>query len=804
MIFLLFYILMPISFGSSGSNVSALGDLTDITINSATANDLLRYNGSNWINQSSFPTNIPIKLGDNSEAEIKFGTSLDLTSNRITGSTSGTADLLDFNLSAGTYALKSAGAGGSPQLTRFEIKADGLTYLFNDHQACFTILAAGTPPTFDTAIHQGKMYINTNNDRTYVGTSTDWKQIRNTMLLDDNTNVTITTPATGDLLNYDGSNWVNTTLNLTGLGDVNLSTPATGELLNYDGSNWINIPATILSSSIPPPTYVQANHLGRIHINTSNDVVSIGTSSAWINPATSLNELSDVNLKPLVDGHVLTYVASTGEWTNEAPTGGSGSAAAAALPTITLPAAPSNFRVEDDSNVRLFNVDDKGVISFSAAGGADLSAQIETSNDAALSTWNVSIPASILGIQLLADPPFDVTSSSVYYSSVTSRFYHVGGNGNNKVHYAEQSNPSAWIDTGLTYPETLDGTPVVEGPDGFYVFSGSNTSNTVKFAPSANPDTWSVLSGVTCPIRYLYKVVQSDSGKLIYGGLTTANARASDVHVISTNHRSFTNLGNMGGVINSITNNAAFRNGNEVFLLGGTNNLGQNNRILKFNVSTPLTTVDTGWTIPEAAIDRAEAILVGSDVYLFANSQLYSSPANDMSGWTASSQTFNSLALYDAEIYVAGSDLYVLGGTGSSIRVYRTPASGAATVGFSEGRLLGTTPANYIVSGDSQTYSAQLVLGGLIARSSTAAVTDTLPTPAELIGNKDGILLNQTIPLTIVNTSTHNLTIAVPAGVQSFNNGLTISGESTMTAFIVVINVSTPDYRLVVASRSPM
>ncbi len=46
----------------------------------------------------------------------------------------------------------------------------------------------------------------------------------------------LTTPTAGQVLQYDGTNWVN--------GNIftpNLTTPSAGQTLQYDGTNWVNV-----------------------------------------------------------------------------------------------------------------------------------------------------------------------------------------------------------------------------------------------------------------------------------------------------------------------------------------------------------------------------------------------------------------------------------------------------------------------------------------------------------------------------------------------------------------------------------
>lgn len=86
--------------------------------------------------------------------------------------------------------------------------------------------------------------------------------------LDD---VTITTATANQVLQYNGSGWVNATLTLTtnldSLTDVVLTSPSTNQLLQYNGTNWVN--ATVSSL----PTGGTANQVLAKNSNTNYDVV---------------------------------------------------------------------------------------------------------------------------------------------------------------------------------------------------------------------------------------------------------------------------------------------------------------------------------------------------------------------------------------------------------------------------------------------------------------------------------------------------------------------------------------------------
>lgn len=52
---------------------------------------------------------------------------------------------------------------------------------------------------------------------------------------------TFTSLTTGDILFWDGDDWVNGTLGLDDLDDVVLASPAAGDILYFDGANWVDM-----------------------------------------------------------------------------------------------------------------------------------------------------------------------------------------------------------------------------------------------------------------------------------------------------------------------------------------------------------------------------------------------------------------------------------------------------------------------------------------------------------------------------------------------------------------------------------
>ena len=181
----------------------------------------------------------------------------------------------------------------------------------------------------------------------------------------DLTDVVITgSPTNGQVLKYDGTNWVNGTdstgtgggaADLNDLTDVSLSIEdlAEGQVLKYNGTNWVNLPENLVSISIDELTDVALNtgtlaegqvlkydgavwynaddvttpvssldDIGNVAIDsltiTPGQVLSYDGTN-WVNESlstTALNDITDVTITgTLVDGQVLKYNGTN--WVNQ-------------------------------------------------------------------------------------------------------------------------------------------------------------------------------------------------------------------------------------------------------------------------------------------------------------------------------------------------------------------------------------------------------------------------------------------------------------------------------------------------------
>lgn len=141
--------------------------------------------------------------------------------------------------------------------------------------------------------------------------------------LDGLTDVTITSPSTGQVLKWNGSAWVNsadstgTTINsLDDIGDVAITSVSSGQVLKWNGSAWVNAAESgggggasdlddLTDVAISSPQYGQ---------------VLKYSGTEWYNDSLLLDNIGLVNTAGASNGDVLTF--SSGYWVASAPTGG--------------------------------------------------------------------------------------------------------------------------------------------------------------------------------------------------------------------------------------------------------------------------------------------------------------------------------------------------------------------------------------------------------------------------------------------------------------------------------------------------
>ncbi len=67
-------------------------------------------------------------------------------------------------------------------------------------------------------------------------------------VLQDLSDVSISSSQTNQVLQYNGSNWVNSSVTLNELSNVNVSSPSSNQILSYNGSNWVSVNQNVTSN----------------------------------------------------------------------------------------------------------------------------------------------------------------------------------------------------------------------------------------------------------------------------------------------------------------------------------------------------------------------------------------------------------------------------------------------------------------------------------------------------------------------------------------------------------------------------
>lgn len=219
-----------LSYAPISGTVANIDDITNVTITSAASGDLLKWNGSAWVNASGYALLAsPTFTGTVNAAALTLSGNLTVsgTTTSINTETLTVDDnVIILNNNVTGAPTENAGIeverGSSTNVVlrwnetsdKWELTNDGSTYY---DIATETYAASLTPATLD-AIGDVTITSATNgqflkwNSATSTWVNDNVPLINN---IDDITGVTITSAANGQLLQYNGSAWVNATVSTT-------------------------------------------------------------------------------------------------------------------------------------------------------------------------------------------------------------------------------------------------------------------------------------------------------------------------------------------------------------------------------------------------------------------------------------------------------------------------------------------------------------------------------------------------------------------------------------------------------------
>jgi hypothetical protein len=300
------------------AGASALNDLTDVTITGATTGEVLRYNGAEWVDAQLAYSDLS---GTPTLATVATtGAYSDLSGTP----TLGTAAALDVGTSANNV-VQLDGTGKLPavdgsQLTnlpssssfyRAGVSTTSTASVISDNRRQhYDILNGGVTLTLpqggSTSVVGGVVSVrNASTANVTFGGTTGVGPVFKTSL---NTNVYTMTIAPGETRSFvwNGTNALNevSVSQLSMLGDVTITGAATGEVLRYNGTAWVDAQLAYSDLSGAP-----------------TNVSSFTNDAGYISDITaeSLGDLADVDLTGLADGEIIIYNATSGKWEANPP-----------------------------------------------------------------------------------------------------------------------------------------------------------------------------------------------------------------------------------------------------------------------------------------------------------------------------------------------------------------------------------------------------------------------------------------------------------------------------------------------------
>ena len=228
--------------GGGGSGATALSGLTDVTITTPSSGQVLEWNGGAWVNASVSAGGVTSVFGR---------TGAVVASAADYASYYGQLSAVNAWLSANTFA-STVGISGALTV--------GSSGIFSGPLSASNFALSGLP------------------------------------------DVSISSPSSGQVLEWNGTAWINTTLTfstaLSGLTDVTISSPSSGQVLEWNGSDWVNAagggggfpnPMTtkgdiIIENATPAPDRLAIG-------NPSSVLMSISGLPSWQNVGVGISTL---------------------------------------------------------------------------------------------------------------------------------------------------------------------------------------------------------------------------------------------------------------------------------------------------------------------------------------------------------------------------------------------------------------------------------------------------------------------------------------------------------------------------------
>jgi hypothetical protein len=317
-------------------------------------------------------------------------------------------------------------------------------------------------------------------DASFIGTVTGTvSSISNHAIGDlSDVNFTVVSPSTGDILYYDGADWVAQPWNIDGAADITISSATAGDFLKYNGTAWVNDAIDLGTDTVGDYVDSLVAGTGVTLANNSGEgatpTVAIGQAVATSDDVT-FNTVTGTNgvvtlatagtpTATIADGAIavdttndLLYFRSGSTW--QQVTGGGG---ASVTVSDGAPSSPSSGDLwyESDTGSMFVYYDDGNTSQWVEVGGS-----------------------SVVAMTVSDTPPSTPSNGDMWFESDTGKTY---------VYYNDGTS-SQWVEVGAAasaaaYVEVSDSAP--SAPDNGTLWYDSSTSALLVYYNDGNSSQW--------------------------------------------------------------------------------------------------------------------------------------------------------------------------------------------------------------------------------------------------------------------------------------------------------------------------
>lgn len=275
-----------------GTTINSLDDIADVTITSASNGQFLKWNGSAWVNDA---IDLSTDTTGSFVSSLVAGTGITLTNNSGENATPtvaiGQAVATDSNVTFNNLTISGnlTVSGTTTSINTETLTVDDNIIVLNNNVTTSPTEDAGVEVERGTSANvairwneTSDVWEITNDGTTYsdIATTSSVSTTTSALTVDNLYDVNFTaSPTNGQFLKYvsASSSWIaESVTSIDDIGDVTITSPAVGQLLQWDGTAWINV--------TPPSdaTNTTVDAVGDLLIGSANDTLArlaIGTST---------------------------------------------------------------------------------------------------------------------------------------------------------------------------------------------------------------------------------------------------------------------------------------------------------------------------------------------------------------------------------------------------------------------------------------------------------------------------------------------------------------------------------------------